>query len=36
MSKNSQKQTYQASKEWVEWMKKRGKIKYKKKNKPLY
>jgi len=36
MSKNSPRQNYQALKEWVEVMKKKGSIKTKKKSKPLY
>lgn len=35
MSKNSSKQTVQASQEWVAWMTKRGVIKKKKKINPF-
>lgn len=36
MSKNSHRQNYEVLKEWIEYMKKRGSIKVKKKSKPLY
>lgn len=36
MGKNSMKQTVEQSKEWRNWMIKRGSLKIKKKSKPLY